>query len=111
MPPEGFVCKQCGHCCLKLNAYYTFATEADVALWKENGRDDILEWVQEIGPGMHDIWIHPVTGEDVSRCPWLRKVPRQEKYNCRIQKIKPEICRDFPVSKEHAEETGCPGFG
>jgi Fe-S-cluster containining protein len=60
---------------------------------------------------MYDIWLHPETGEDVSRCPWLRKLPWQKMYICRIQDIKPEICRDYPVSKEGAEETGCPGFG
>ena len=26
----------------------------------------------------------PVTGDDVKRCPWLRKLPDQDKYICRI---------------------------
>lgn len=67
----------------KLGAYQTCATEADIALWEENGRDDILEWVLDIAPGVYDIWMHPETGDYVSRCPWLRKLPRQEKYICR----------------------------
>jgi Fe-S-cluster containining protein len=57
-----------------------------------------------------DIWISPVTGEDVQRCPWLRKLPNQEKYICRIHDVKPEHCRAYPRSKEHALKTGCRGF-
>jgi len=111
MPPEKFVCKQCGHCCLNLGAYQTCATEEDIAKWEENGRDDLLEWVLEIAPGVYDIWMHPETGDYVNRCPWLDKAPGQEKYSCRIQEMKPEICRVFPESREHAEEKGCLGFG
>jgi|GEM_PF-1985135 len=111
VPPEEFSCKQCGNCCLNLNAHQSCATEEDVALWEENGRDDILEWVDEMIPGVHDIWIHPQTGEDVSRCPWLRKLPRQEKYVCHIHDMKPEMCRNYPLSRQHAGETGCKGVG
>lgn len=111
MPPKGFSCKQCGNCCLNLDAYQTCATDEDVALWEKNGRDDILGWVDEVVPGIYDIWVSPRTGDDVSRCPWLRKLPRQEKYICRIQNMKPEVCRNYPLSKNHAEKTGCMGFG
>lgn len=111
MPPDKIVCKQCGHCCLNLGAYQACASVEDIARWEENGRDDILEWVNEVGPGIYDIWISPRTGDDVNRCPWLRKLPRENKYICRIQAMKPEICRVFPVSREHAEEKGCAGFG
>jgi Fe-S-cluster containining protein len=111
MPPKGFSCKQCGNCCLNLGAYQACATDEDIALWEESGRDDILEWVDEVGPGIYDIWISPRTGDDVSRCPWLRKLPRQEKYICRIQDMKPGLCRNYPLSKDHAEKTGCMGFG
>ena len=75
---------------------------------------DILEWVNSIHLGeehyIHDIWINPKIGDDVWRCPWLRKLPKQNKYICRIQDVKPEHCRKYPKSKEHAEETGCRGF-
>jgi Fe-S-cluster containining protein len=79
MPPEGFDCKQCGHCCLNLGAYQTCATEEDITLWEENGRDDLLDWVIEVAPGVYDIWMNPETGDYVSRCPWLDKEPGQEK--------------------------------
>lgn len=54
--------------------------------------------------------ISPTTRDDVSRCPWLRKLPGKNKYLCRIQDMKPEHCREYPLSREHAEETNCPGF-
>ena len=46
MPPENFKCNQCGNCCINLgDAFSTCTTEEDLSLWKEEGRDDILEWV------------------------------------------------------------------
>ena len=46
MPQENFRCKQCGNCCINLgDAFSTCATEEDIDLWEEEGRDDILEWV------------------------------------------------------------------
>jgi len=59
---------------------------------------------------IHDIWVNPKTGDDAWRCPWLRKLPKQDKYICRIQDVKPEHCKNYPKSWEHAEETGCKGF-
>ena len=116
MPPKGFKCKQCGNCCLNLlDAFCTCATDEDVQLWAAEGRDDILEWVNSIpigegGQFIHDIWLSPVTGEDVTRCPWLRKLPSKNKYVCRIHDVKPHHCRDYPKSRKHAEKTGCKGF-
>jgi hypothetical protein len=83
MPPKGFKCKQCGHCCLNLyDAFSTSATDLDIKMWEQEGRDDILEWVDPIHIGsnqyVYDIWISPVTHDDVNRCPWLRKLPNQK---------------------------------
>ena len=79
MPPDGFTCKQCGHCCLNLSdAFCTSVSEGDVKRWVDEGRDDILRWVVPIvleGVQIYDIWISPKTGDDVERCPWLRKLP------------------------------------
>ena len=139
MPPKAFKCKQCGHCCLNLiDAFSTAATENDIRMWQDNGRNDadthlaetedhikqcgcidngrndILDWVDPIhvsdGKYVYDIWINPVTGEDVARCPWLRKLPNQAKYICRIHDVKPEHCRAYPRARKHAQETGCRGF-
>jgi Fe-S-cluster containining protein len=115
MLPRYFQCKQCGNCCLNLSdAFQTSVTDEDIRRWEEKGRYDILEWVSAIvlgdGQFVYDIWINPRTGEDVARCPWLRKLPNQNKYICRIHDVKPEHCRKYPKSRKHAEETGCVGF-
>ena len=114
MPPDGFKCKQCGNCCINLNGFSTCASDADMRRWEAAGRTDILEWVDMIEVGdqrIYDIWLDPRTDEDVSCCPWLYRLPGEERYICRIHDVKPDVCRDYPVSREHAEETGCPGFG
>ena len=62
MPPKDFTCKQCGNCCLNLNAYYTCVGEDDVRQWRKAGRFDILEWVVSLPLGdsfIHDIWFNP----------------------------------------------------
>ena len=96
------------------DAFTTSVSDEDIKLWESKGRDDILDWVAPILLGenqfIYDIWISPVTGEDVQRCPWLRKLPDREKYVCRIHDMKPQHCRDYPKSRKHAEETGCRGF-
>jgi len=107
---EKFKCTQCGHCCLNLSdAYQTSVPDSDVKRWKQEQRFDILKGVDTFA-GINDIWISPKTGEAVSRCPWLRKLPKQNKYLCRIHETKPEHCRNFPKSKRHALENGCKGF-
>ena len=107
---EKFQCVQCGHCCMNLSgAYQTSIPDADVKRWKREHRYDILEWVDTFG-GLNDIWISPKTGEAVSRCPWLRKLPKKDKYICRIHQTKPAHCRNFPKSKRHALDSGCQGF-
>lgn len=114
MKAARFRCRQCGHCCLNLSdAIATCAAEADVRRWEAAGRDDILAWVDPIAVGnahVYDIWINPKTGEDVRRCPWLRKVRGADRYVCRIHELKPEHCRQYPKSRRHAVGTGCPGF-
>ena len=114
MCKERFACKRCGSCCLNLtDAFQTCATEEDVRRWEEAGRDDILKWVDPIVIGdtcVYDIWVSPRTGDDVSRCPWLLKVRGTDAFVCRIHDLKPELCRNYPKSRQHAEATGCPGF-
>ena len=107
---EKFKCVQCGHCCLNLpDAYQACVPDSDVKRWKREQRFDILERVDTFA-GINDIWISPKTGEAVSRCPWLRKLPKKSKYICRIHETKPKHCRNFPKSKRHALDNGCIGF-
>jgi len=83
-----------------------------VRRWEAAGREDIVAWVDPIAVGdecVYDIWVNPKTGEDVRRCPWLRKVRGSDRYVCRIHDLKPEHCRKYPKSRRHAVETGCPG--
>jgi Fe-S-cluster containining protein len=115
MTPKNFNCKQCGNCCLNLSdSFQTRVPDDDVQMWKQESRWDILEWVDSIpmveNHYVHDIWISPVTRDNVVRCPWLRKLPNQDKYICRIHDVKPTHCRKYPKSRKHAEETGCRGF-
>lgn len=107
---EKFTCIQCGHCCLDLpDAYQTSALDSDIRRWKREDRTDILERIDTFG-GLNDIWINPKTGDLVSRCPWLKKLPKISKFTCRIHETKPEHCRNFPKSKRHALDNGCKGF-
>ena len=114
MRADGFLCCQCGHCCINVSgAFSACATDADIERWEVAGRDDILAWVDPIAIGdecVYDIWVNPETGEDVARCPWLRKMRGQESFVCRIHDLKPDHCRAYPTSRRHAEATGCPGF-
>ncbi len=107
---EKFECLQCGHCCLDLSdAFETSVPDSDVLRWERENRYDILEWVVSFAE-LNDIWINPKTGEPVDRCPWLRKLPKKDKYICRIHETKPEHCRNFPKSKRHALDDHCKGF-
>ena len=115
MPPKAFSCKQCGNCCLNLSgAFSACSDEEDIRMWEDQGRDDILAWVVAIPLGedafVYDLWFSPKTGEEVNRCPWLRKLPGRAKYVCRIHDVKPRHCREYPKSRRHALKTGCKGF-
>ena len=106
---ETFNCKQCGHCCMNLSgAYYNFVLDEDVDRWELEGRYDILKFVDQ-SSFCNDIWINQETGEELGRCPWLKKLP-DKKYICRIHHTKPAHCRNYPHSKRHALTTGCKGF-
>lgn len=106
-----FKCKQCGSCCINLiaHAYASLATDEDFRRWEEQGREDILasfEVAEE-----DNLIVHYLDPEDESSiCPWLHKLPDQDRYICLIQDTKPLHCRNYPVSKVHAEQTGCTGF-
>ncbi|WDP89577.1 MAG: YkgJ family cysteine cluster protein [Desulfobacter sp.] len=108
---KGFACKGCGNCCTQLD---TVCTAKDVEAWKTLGRHDILEWVrEEAGPGgkrAYRIWVDPRTGERADSCPFLGTWPGSASFFCTIQEVKPRVCREYPFTKKHAGQTGCPGF-
>lgn len=95
-------CTKCGKCCLQYHGGLGTASDEDLARWQD--RPDILAYVQAFIP---DLWVSPVTGEETTRCPWLRKVARQEKYNCRIHDRRPDVCRGYPYGVEQMIRDGC----
>jgi Fe-S-cluster containining protein len=111
---EAFECRQCGRCCRNLD-YHNELTAEDVARWKALDRNDILKWVGTFKTGEREkttyrIWITPGTRKLAEICPFLKKVPTENRWICGIHDVKPAICRNYPVSRKHATMTGCPGF-
>ena len=102
---ENFKCKQCGNCCFLPDAYCITANIDDLNRWENEERFDILQYIDS-----GDFWFSPITGIELNRCPWLRKLPKKDKYKCRIQSTKPIHCHEYPKSKKHALKTGCKGF-
>jgi len=110
---EDFVCQQCGQCCLSLD-YHKEITAEDVDRWEALGRQDILDWVGVFkgpdGKTSYRIWTIPGTSDLSDVCPFLERRSWENRWVCRIHDAKPEICRQYPASRKHAEMTGCPGF-
>jgi len=111
---EAFSCKQCGRCCTALD-YHDQLTEEDVAHWKRLSRADILQWVRTLYRDGHEkaykIWTIPGTTRLADNCPFLKKIPSANRWECLIHDVKPEICRQYPLTRKHGIMTGCPGFG
>ena len=110
---QGFVCRQCGHCCRSL-AYRDSLTEEDVVKLKAADRQDVLAWVDITpsgnGPDRYRIWRIPGTHRFASACPFLKRGSSNHLWVCTIQEVKPQFCRHYPLSRKHAVLTGCPGF-
>ncbi len=110
---EGYVCRQCGRCCSTLD-YHDEISAGDVARWEAERRSDILRWVEVRkgdGPNRrYRIWVDPRSGKLAVPCPFLEKDPAGPRWHCQIHAVKPEICRQYPISRKHALMTGCRGF-
>ncbi len=98
-------CNQCGKCCLKYKGddWLGSATEADMLFWLMR-RPEVLDYVDDM---VHNLWTSPVTGKKMQRCPWLRKLPGQQKYTCRIHNVRPEVCRDYPIDIDQMINLEC----
>lgn len=94
-------CNQCGKCCTRYGGGDLSASAGEIDWW-ENHRPDIFSYV---GDGM--IWTSPVTGKQMPRCPWLRKLPKQDKYICRIYYDRPDECRHYPVNIDQMIRDEC----
>lgn len=85
-------CNQCGKCCINYSDGGLSASAEELEFW-ESHRPDIYRYVNE-----GEIWVSPDTGEQLRRCPWLRKVPAQNKYTCDIYADRPADCKYYPVT-------------
>ena len=102
--PKGFECRHCGVCCRA----YVPVTQRDLLRWAAEFREDILERVSAEG------FIEPVEGIEGPMCPFLAKLPceerRRDAYICLIHDTKPDACARFPASREQAERLNCLGM-
>jgi uncharacterized protein len=94
-------CNQCGKCCVKYSNGSLSASASEIELW-EIFKPDIYQYVRD-----GKIWVDPQTGEQIERCPWLRKIPNQEKYTCDIYYDRPDDCKHYPVTIEQMVKDEC----
>lgn len=85
-------CNSCGKCCTKYSDGGLYASAEEIDYWQEH-RPDIHRYVDK-----GNIWMDPDSGEQILRCPWLQKVPDQEKYLCGIYYDRPDDCKHYPVT-------------
>ena len=85
-------CNQCGRCCQLYADGGLTATASEIEWW-QTFRPDIARYVAD-----GKIWMSPVSGEQLAHCPWLQKLPNQEKYTCSIYHDRPDDCKHYPVT-------------
>jgi uncharacterized protein len=86
-------CKPCANCCTNV---IIRVRDKDIQHWKDTNRYDILLCLEEITEGAV-FMIRKKNGE----CIFLSE------KGCTIYDARPEVCRKFPVSTEHAGEFNC----
>jgi Fe-S-cluster containining protein len=94
-------CNQCGKCCTNYGGGNLSVTAREIDWW-ETHTPEIASYVRE-----GKIWVSPVTGKTMARCPWLRKLPGQNKYICRIYYNRPDDCKHYPVDIEQMVKDDC----
>lgn len=94
-------CNQCGKCCTQYSDGGLSASDSEIDWWEAN-TPEIFRYVSG-----GKIWISPVTGEQLVRCPWLQKIPNQKKYICRIYYDRPDDCKHYPVTIEQMVKDEC----
>lgn len=102
-----FHCTDCGKCCLE-GAGMLKATQADIRLWEKEA-PHLLAYVRFNDDGGGDLWFGPKPLKATTRCLWIRKRNGEDRYYCRIYAHRPTVCRNYPVSPDHAKMTDCPG--
>ena len=94
-------CNSCGKCCVKYSNGRLSASEYEIEYW-EVFTPKIARYVSD-----GKIWMDPETGEQIELCPWLRKVPNQNKVSCDIYADRPDDCRYYPVTIAEMINDGC----
>ena len=79
-------CTQCGKCCINYSNGRLSASPSEIEYW-QNFKPHIYQYVKN-----DTIWMHPKTGEQLTRCPWLKQ-QSDGKYTCDIYFDRPEDCR------------------
>jgi len=94
-------CNQCGKCCTKYSNGGLSASASEIEFWSIF-RPDIYSYVSD-----QNIWLSPDTGKQLELCPWLRKLPDQNKYICDIYYDRPDDCKYYPVTIEQMVNDEC----
>jgi Fe-S-cluster containining protein len=94
-------CNQCGKCCIRYSNGDLSASADEIASW-DVYRPDIYRYVSD-----GKIWMDPETGKQIERCPWLNKLPGQNKYTCDIYYDRPDDCRYYPVTVDQMVADEC----
>jgi Fe-S-cluster containining protein len=94
-------CNQCGKCCTLYSDGGLSALDREIDWW-ETHRPEIFRYVRD-----GKIWMDPVTGKQMARCPWLEQLPNQEKYICGIYNDRPDDCKHYPINIEQMVRDEC----
>ena len=105
-----FYCTACGKCCLE-GAGWLPVVEADIARWETSAPHVLhyVAWEGEAGERRGGLSRSVVTGRETTQCPFVRKRRGRAEYYCRIYEVRPQVCRRYPTSPDHALYTGCDG--
>lgn len=91
-------CMRCGKCCRC--DFFAFTRPEDLARWKEQGREDILQLIENENPVWEgDRLISARDGRHLRCCPFLTW--EGEKRVCAIYETRPGICREFQPGSSH----------
>jgi len=94
-------CNQCGKCCINYSNGGLSASASEIEWWESN-RPNIARYVND-----GRIWMDPDTGKQLERCPWLKKLPNENKYTCDIYHDRPDDCKFYPVTIEDMIKDEC----
>ena len=90
-------CVQCGSCCFMYGCMVP-ASDDDLARWKEQGRDDILEKAKVVTDPKTgriiaaELWFNPHTGREYVYCPWIKRKPKGKAAWLRKWKDADKVC-------------------